>query len=436
MSIPYRQDTAPAPAADRPAPRAPSERPTPGQVIRYLGALEQAPAFFALPDYALRRLARRLRPLELAAGGTLVQQGTAGDSLYLIEHGTLDMTVDTGHGGPVRVARLEPGRICGGSALLGEPSAVAVVAATDCRVLALDLTGLRAVVPTGDPVDVELRQQMAHWEAGYRALAARVRRDDEQPADQGTVVAMYSPRGGVGRTTIALNLAAQLAKGHAGEVLVLDLDLPYTPAALLAGLVPTESLVRASWSGSLGTSADLRDALTNAAQPHETGFLLLPATLQLAESELITAEQVTTALQVVRGAFRHVIVDLGSSLGDLTLGVCDLASHVVLVVSPELPSLKGAREVLELFRNVHIPDDRITVVLNQRQQDAAVPREAVQRTLGIAPAIEVRPDGARPDRAALTGTMLSISDPKSEIGRAARRLADIVSARRGRAEGA
>src|SRR5205823_5168356 len=128
----------------------------------------------------------------------------------------------------------------------------------------------------------------------------------------------------------------------------------------------------------------------------ETGFLLLPATLRLAESELITTEQVTTALETVRGGFRHIVVDLGSSLGDLTLSVCDLARHLILVVSPELPSLKGAREALNLFRDLRIPDDRITVVLNQRQPEVAVPRESVERTLGIAPAVEVRSDGGRP----------------------------------------
>ena len=434
MSIPFRNDPAPAADGDRNAARAAPGRPRPAQIIRYLGALEQAPALFALPDHALRRLARRLRPLELGAGRTLIERGTTGDSLYLIERGTCDVTVDAAGTGVV--ARLREGDLCGGSALLGEASPVSVVAETDCRVLALDLTGLRAVVPRGDPVDAELRQQVTRREAGYRAMADRVRRDAELPAGEGSIIALYSPRGGVGRTTIALNLAAQLAQGHAGEVLVLDLDLPYTPAALLAGLVPTDSLVRASWAGSLGTPAELREALTSAAQPHETGFLLLPATVRLAESELITTEQVTTALETVRGAFRHVVVDLGSSLGDLTLGVCDLARYLVLVVSPELPSLKGAREALELFRDLRIPDDRIIVVLNQRQAEAAVPRESVERTLGMAPAVDVRPDGVRPDRASLTGTMLAVSDPKSEVGRAVRRLAELVGGPRGGSQGA
>jgi pilus assembly protein CpaE len=333
------------------------------------------------------------------------------------------------------VTTVGKGETCGGSALLGEPSPVSVVAATEGRVLALDLTSLRAVVRTGEAADAELRQQLSRREAGYRALAARVQRDADAPAGDGTIVAMYSPRGGTGRTTLSLNLAAQLAQGHAGEVLVIDLDLPYTPAALLAGLVPTDSLVRASWAASLGTDAELRDALTSAAPAHETGFLLLSAALRLAESELITTEQVSTAIQAVRGAFRHVIVDLGSSLSEITLTVCDQARHLVLVVTPELASLKGAREALDLFREMHVPDDRISVVLNHRQAESAVPPESVARTLGVAPAIEVRHDGGRPGRAALTGSMLA-SDPKSEVGRAVRRLAELVSTPRARGEGA
>ncbi|TMC06973.1 MAG: cyclic nucleotide-binding domain-containing protein [Chloroflexi bacterium] len=434
MSIPFRHDAAAPAAGDARPARAPDGRPRPSQIIRYLGVLEQAAALFALPDHALHRLARRARPVELASGATLVQRGTTGDSIYLIDRGACHVTAGDEGEAPARLAGLREGDMCGGSALLGEPSPVAVVAATDCRVLALDLTALRAVVPADDPVGAELRQQVANRETGYRALADRARRDAELPAGDAPIVALYSPRGGVGRTTIALNLAAQLAQGHPGQVLMVDLDLPYAPAALLAGLVPTDSLARASWSGSLGTSTELRDALTSAAMPHESGFLLLPATLRLAESELLTTEQVTTALQTVRGAFRDVVVDLGSSLGGFTLGVCDLARHLVMVVSPELQSLKGAREALELFRELHIPDDRITIVLNQRQADAAVPRESVERALGIAPAVDVRPDGGRADRAALAGTMLVTSTPKSEIARAARQLADIVEGARNRKE--
>ncbi len=426
MSVPFRHDRALGAAAGPSAGPALGQKLRPSELIRNLGVLEQSPALFALPDHSLRRLARRLRPVELRPGATVIEQGALGDSLYLIERGTCVLAAETERDGRVRLAALGQGDLCGGSALLREPSPVSVVAETECRLLAVDLTGLLSVLPEGAAAEVELRRQIVRRQSGYRAMAARAKRDAEAPPGEAMVVAVYSPRGGVGRTTIALNLAAQLAQGHTGEVLLVDLDLPFAPAALLSGLVPTGSVVRASWGASLGTLADLRDGLVDAAQLHQSGFMLLPGALRIAESELLTTEQVTTAIRALRGAFRHIVVDLGSSLGEATLSVCDLARHVVLVISPELPSLSGARDVLGLFRDLQIPDERVSVVLNHRQAGTVVPRESVARTLGIDPAVEVGHDGSRPERAALAGAMLVTSDPKSEIGKGVRRLAGLL----------
>ena len=100
----------------------------------------------------------------------------------------------------------------------------------------------------------------------------------------------------------------------------------------------------------------------------------------------------------------------------------------MLVVSPELPSLKGARDVLRLLHdNLHLPDERVTLVLNRRQPDQVVLRESVMRTLGRAPDVEVSYDGSRPERAALTGAALVMSDPRSEITKGTRRLADLIT---------
>jgi Flp pilus assembly CpaE family ATPase len=443
MSVPFRTDDdsslPPHPVASAPQPpdfpatvephRPTVSRPnaTPGQVLRSLAALEQAPVLFALPDHQLRRLARRMWTLDVVDGATVVEQGATGDSLYVVEQGACVMTV-VHEGQPSPVSRLGPGDVFGESALLGEPSPVAVAAAGRCRLLVIDGTSLRAAVPPGGLEATELREQAARRQTMQVELAARVRGVASISAGEGVVVAVYAPKGGSGRTTIALNLAAQLSRARPGNVLVLDLDLPFTPAALLSGLVPTGSLMRASWAASLGTMAELRDELVNASLLHPGGYMLLPGVLRVEESELLTTEQVVGAVHALRGAFGHIVVDLGSSLGDTTLSICDLARHVVLVVSPELPSLKGARDVLRLLHdNLHLPDERVTLVLNRRQPDQVVPRESVTRSLGRAPDVEVSYDGSRPERAALTGAALVMSDPKSEITRGTRRLADLIT---------
>ena len=140
-------------------------------------------------------------------------------------------------------------------------------------------------------------------------------------------------------------------------------------------------------------------------------------------------EHVTRALQVLRGSFRHIIVDLGIALSELALGVFDQASNTIVVVTPELPSLRGGQDALRIIHDLmHFPDDGVKLVLNQRQAAAVVPPETVNRALGRAPDVVIGYDGVKPDRAALEGTILAATDPKSEIAKGTHRLAELLGA--------
>jgi Flp pilus assembly CpaE family ATPase len=106
-----------------------------------------------------------------------------------------------------------------------------------------------------------------------------------------------------------------------------------------------------------------------------------------------------------------------------------MASQVVLVITPELPSLNGGRHVLSILRDsLHMPEERVKLILNQRQASSVVPREAVERALGRPPSVEVGHDGNKPERAVLEGTLVALSDPKSEVAKATRKLADLITA--------
>jgi pilus assembly protein CpaE len=388
-------------------------------------SLERAPVLFTLVDSQLRRLARRLRPVELGPGTKVIQANQAGDGMYLIKHGSCGVAVETKPDNLVTVGRLSEGDVFGETTLIDEPSAVSIITLDNCRLLAADRTSLHAVVPKDGPAAAELRPLILRRQEAYREMAARAGRITR--SGEAVVTAVYAPKGGSGRTTIALNLAAQLAKGDSGSVLLIDLDLPYSQAALLSGLIPNGSLTTASWRASVGTDADLEDALIGAAQLHSSGFMVLPVALRLEESELVVPEHVTRALQVLRGSFRHIVVDLGIALSELALGVFDVASHTIVIITPELPSLKGGQDTLRIIHDLmRFPDEGVKVVLNQRQAKAVVPRETVDRALGRPPDAVIGYDGDKPERAALQGTILAASDPSSEIAKGTRRIADLI----------
>src|SRR5439155_2334554 len=100
---------------------------------------------------------------------------------------------------------------------------------------------------------------------------------------QARLVATYSPKGGVGKTTLALNLAAALAHQNRGDVLLLDLSLPFNHAALLANLAPSTCLARLA-----DLEQGFEERLESAVVYHPTGFLLLSTALTPEEADLVT----------------------------------------------------------------------------------------------------------------------------------------------------
>jgi pilus assembly protein CpaE len=164
---------------------------------------------------------------------------------------------------------------------------------------------------------------------------------------------------------------------------------------------------------------------------HAGGPMILPGALRPEESDGVTPDLIARAISVLRKTFRYVVVDLGIAIDDATLAVLDLTQHVIVVAAPELSAVKSAADAIDILHKLGTPDDRLTIVLNNRSAKAAVVRAAVERTLKRSVDVEVAFDGAKPDEAALTGTILSLTDPRSEITRGAHALADILERKHG-----
>ena len=390
------------------------------EMLGRVSVLERAPVFFSLPEFILRNLARRMRQLAVSARGIVIYQGEPGDTIFFIESGCVNVIVERPPGA-VTVAVLGPGDFFGEAAcMLNRPQQGYVIAQTDCRLIALDRQSLYAVVGRDTDFLDEMRRLA---DQRYRAFAdTAVQATWGLLLDEATVIGLYSPKGGSGGTCIALNLVGALSQAHPGQVLLLDLDFPYSHAALLAGLVPTSCLARLAQV----PSNTFEEALLSTVLYHSGGPMILPGALRPEESDEVTAELIVRAITVLRKTFRYVVVDLGIAIDDAALAVFDLTQHVVLVAAPELSAVKSAADALEILRKLGTPDDRLTVVLNNRTPKPAVLRPAVERMLKRAVDVEIAFDGSKPDQAALTGTILSMADPRSEVGRGAQELAEII----------
>src|SRR3989440_2104973 len=411
-----------------PAPKR-AERPSPSfnDMVSRLAALEQAPICFSLPDAQLRALARRLRRVKIAAGELIASQGEPGDTIFFIERGRCRVVIEK-RPSVVTVALLSEGDFFGESATLrNRPQQASIYAQTECHLLALDRQSLHLVMAGREWETLDELRRFADQrftlfadtsvQAGWGLLL-----------DEASVIGVYSPKGGSGGTCLSLNLVGALARRYPGEVLLLDLDFPYSHSALLAGLVPTSCLARMSSV----PQESFEDALLSAVLYDSGGPMILPGALRPEEADEVTPELVNKAIATLRKTFRYIVVDLGVTITDSTLALFDLTQHVVLVAAPELSAVKSAADAIDILNQLGTPHNRLTVVLNHRSEKPAVSKAAVERALKRRVDVEIAFDGNRPEQAAVDGAILSITNPKSAIAQGAEALAALLEGKHAR----
>lgn len=193
------------------------------------------------------------------------------------------------------------------------------------------------------------------------------------------VIAVAGATGGVGCTSIAVNIGCNLAARPENSVALVDLDLALGDADVFLDTIPDYSLVDVTQNVSRLDFQLLRRSLTK----HSSGLYLLPRPVQLQDVPLINPESLRRVFGLLRASFTHVVMDISKSFSEVDITAMELANEVVLIVQLDLPCLRNMVRLLMSFDEMEHIRDKVKVVVNRMGLDSGqISLKKAKETIG------------------------------------------------------
>jgi len=179
-------------------------------------------------------------------------------------------------------------------------------------------------------------------------------------AETGKVISVYNPIGGMGTTTVAVNLAATIAD-NGGKVALVDLNLHSGDVSSFLDVNPAYTLSSVTSNVARLDASFLMSVMTK----HSSGVYVLTEPLEVDEALDITPEQIVRVLALLKGVFTHVVIDTGGSIVGCNQTVFESSDFILFNTVLSLPSLKNAKRYLTAMEKKGLHKDKVKLVVNR-----------------------------------------------------------------------
>jgi pilus assembly protein CpaE len=284
--------------------------------------------------------------------------------------------------------------------------------------------GIADVIPLAEATQLREAVERAADELDVHAPPPVLTAVTSSPTGRGRIVTVFSTKGGAGKSFVATNLAAILAKRNAKPVVLVDADLQFGDVAVMLGMAPAHTIIDAVNQIDRLDETLVRSLLIR----HEaSGMFVLAAPVEPAFADSVSLPHMTRILEVLSSFCSHVIIDTPASFNDIVLGVLEQADDIVLMAGMDIPHIKNTKIGLQTLRLLHIPAGKVKLTLNRANSKVKLDIADVERTLQMKADCLLPSDIAVP-QSINKGVPIVLDAPRSGVSRNLERMADLFPA--------
>ena len=236
---------------------------------------------------------------------------------------------------------------------------------------------------------------------------------------QSKVITVFGTKGGIGKTTIAINLAVALSK-RGKKVALIDLDLQFGDVGVFLDLEPKDSIAELVQERN---TYDI-DSIKSYMVLHSSGVSVLGAPKSPEYADIITGDHIEKIINTVRPYFDYVIIDTAPSYNDCSIVAIENSNTVLFIIALDISTLRNARISADVFETLN-QKDKMKVIVN-RDHESGISLKDAEKVLGCKMFMRIQSDWKTAISALNKGVPVVIDAPRTTIGQQFTQLAGLV----------
>jgi pilus assembly protein CpaE len=240
-------------------------------------------------------------------------------------------------------------------------------------------------------------------------------------AETGRIITVFSPKGGVGSTTIAINLAANIYEQTQNPTILVDLDLNAGDVTTFLNMKPSYTMSDVTTNIARLDKSFLKGVIAK----HDSGISVLAEPQKVEEGVSISSSEISRVLALLKTMFNYIVVD-AESISERTTTSLKMSDTILLIFSLSLPGIRNIQRYLKFFDGLGVGRDRVKIVANRYLKKGDIKLEDAERALNHPIFLTIPNDYATAMLCLNKGVPLTVGAPRSHLNMAIRELAETV----------